>query len=335
MDFADFAEGPLLWAVFITFVLVISVRLIFFLYALVRSGKEKTKWFSYTLFSIVRALLPYQKGILRKPAYSALRYIFHICLFILPVGLGGHVVLLEESRFGWNWPSLPDPLSDSMTLLLLGIARYFLIRRLSIPSLRQRTSKSNYLLIVVAALPFMTGYFLAHGTLNGITFLGDQMRTIHVLAGEALLILAMFLFYRAELILDKCTGCASCVVACPTETLTSKDEGRLRSFSYLHYQCICCASCVLVCPERAAELVHEIKPRKLFQLRFKEEIRSTPLLICMRCGTLYAPVAQLAKISQKIKEDFVTLCPQCRMLDYGEKIRKATAGLKSQKAGRP
>jgi len=211
-----------------------------------------------------------------------------------------------------------------MTLLLLSIAAYLLLRRLLASTIRKGTSKQNYFLLITTALPFITGYLLAHGTLDSVPFLADNMRTIHVLTGEAMLILAMLLFYRTDLILEKCTGCASCVVACPTKTLASKDEEKFRKFSYLPYQCIGCAACVDACPENAAELIHEIKPRRLFQLRFRDTIRSVALLVCKQCGTIYAPEPQMEKMSRKIHEDFVYLCPQCRMFNYGEKIRRAT-----------
>lgn len=325
MGFISFVEGPLLWAVFVTFITGAITRLIFFLYAILRSGKGKGDSFLYyTVSMILRALLPYQKGTLRKPAYTSIRYIFHICLFAVPIGLAGHVLLWEESRFGWNWPSLPDPLADWMTLLLLSIAAYLLLRRLLVSKIRKETSKQNYLLLITTALPFITGYLLAHGTLDSVPFLSDNMRAIHVLTGEAMLILATFLFYRTHLKVEKCTGCASCVVACPTQTLASQDREKFRKFSYLPYQCICCAACVDACPENAAELIHEIKPRRLFQLRFRDTIGSVALLVCKQCGTIYAPEPQVEKMSQKIHEDFMYLCPQCRMFNYGEKIRRAT-----------
>ena len=76
-----------------------------------------------------------------------------------------------------------------MTLVLLAIAIFFFLRRIISPNIRLISTFSDYLLIVVTALPFMTGYFLTHGTLDGIAFLGDNMQLIHMLAGELMLIL--------------------------------------------------------------------------------------------------------------------------------------------------
>jgi nitrate reductase gamma subunit len=79
-----------------------------------------------------------------------------------------------------------------MTLLLFAISIYFILRRALSPDLRIITTFSDYLLIVVTALPFLTGYFLTHGTLDSIKFLGDNMRLLHVLSAELVLILIPF-----------------------------------------------------------------------------------------------------------------------------------------------
>ncbi|TET25381.1 MAG: hypothetical protein E3J76_01465 [Candidatus Aminicenantes bacterium] len=47
-------------------------------------------------------------------------------------------------------------------------------------------------MIVVVALPFITGYFLTHGTVDNIGFLGENIQLIHMLSGELMLILIPF-----------------------------------------------------------------------------------------------------------------------------------------------
>ena len=83
-----------------------------------------------------------------------------------------------------------------MTLLVLALAAYFLIRRVILPEIRTDSSISDYVLIFMAALPFLTGYLLTHESLDPTSFLGSNMNTIHVLSGEAMLLVAVFLFYR-------------------------------------------------------------------------------------------------------------------------------------------
>jgi ferredoxin len=209
-----------------------------------------------------------------------------------------------------------------MTLILLALAAYFLIRRLILKDLRQSASSLDILLIIFAALPFLSGYFLTHGTLQSVAFLGDNMVIIHMLSGELMILMALFLFYQSRLNIQTCTGCASCVQNCPTETLEANDKGNLRIFSYAHFQCICCGSCVSVCPEGAAELRHEINAKRFLQVFSKREIRSVELEACERCGAYFAPESQMEKISLIFDSDCIKCCPNCRKAKMGERLHQ-------------
>ena len=318
MDFYSLIEGPLVWISFLIFIIGIITRLVFFFTAIIKSGLDKDSTWGYSLAAFGRFLLPFHKAIGNKPIYATLRYIFHLCLIVVPIWLSGHIVLWSESRFEWEWAALPDVWADWMTLVLLGLSVYFLIRRIIFQDIRLNSSKSDYIIIIITALPFMTGYFLTHGSLDSISFLGDNMAVIHMMSGEAMIIMAVFLFCRTRLNTEKCVGCASCELSCPTGTLESNDEENLRIFSYSHYQCICCGACVNTCPEEAAELRHEISLRRFFQIVPKQEIRSVQLKACERCGTFFAPEPQFSKISQAFKYDYVRFCPTCRKTNIGD-----------------
>lgn len=322
MDFSSFAEGPLLWIASLVFTIGIIIRVALFFHAIIKSGKGKYPKWGYVLATFGRSVLPFHNAVAKRFIYATLRYIFHICLIVVPIWLSGHIVLWEESRFEWAWRPLPDAWADWMTLLLLGLATYFLIRRIIFKDIRLNSSKSDYFLIVITALPFMTGYLLTHASLDSISFLGNNMRIIHVLSGEVMLLVAAFLFCRTRLDVEKCTGCAACELSCPTETLTSNDEEKLRIFTYSHYQCICCGACVNTCPEEAAELRHEISPGRFFQIVPKQEIRSVELKVCERCNALFAPEPQLNKVSQIIKDDYLCFCPLCRKANLRDTLYK-------------
>ena len=218
-----------------------------------------------------------------------------------------------------------------MKIILSGLAAYFLIRRIIIPEIQLNSSKSDYILIIITALPFMTGYFLIHDTLDSISFLGDNMGVIHMLNGEAMILMAVFLYYSTRLNTQKCTGCASCVQNCPTETLESSDKGKLRVFTYSHFQCICCGSCVNVCPEDAAELRHEISAKRLFQVFSKQEIRSVELEACDRCGALFTPEPQMKKIGLTFAYVYIKFCPNCRKANIGDMLYQLSPWHRSPK----
>jgi len=50
---------------------------------------------------------------------------------------------------------------------------------------------------------------------------------------------------------EKCTGCESCVEACPTEAITINDESKA---VVNEDECVDCGSCVDACPEGAISL---------------------------------------------------------------------------------
>ena len=79
-----------------------------------------------------------------------------------------------------------------MTLIFLGIALFFLLRRIFSADIRLISTFSDYLLIFVTALPYLSGYFVTHGTLDNVAFLGENMQLIHMLTGELMLILIPF-----------------------------------------------------------------------------------------------------------------------------------------------
>ena len=194
MDFYSFVEGPLLWIACLTFIIGSLLRAVLFLSVSRKMDKIVYQHFSwkYIFATLGRWLLPLNKDVAKNPVFTSLAYIFHICLIIVPIWFSGHITLWEESRFEWSWSSIPDGLADWMTLIFLAIALFFLLRRIISADIRLISTFSDYFILVVTALPFMTGYFLTHGTLDSVGFLGDNMTIIHMLSGELMLILIPF-----------------------------------------------------------------------------------------------------------------------------------------------
>ena len=331
MNIYSLAEGPLLWVAFLLLTVGIVLRIAFFFLALIRSSRSQKFTLAYIAASFARAWVPFHNAVFRKPVYTALRYAFHASLIIVPVWLSGHIALWEDSRFAWSWTPLPDAWADRLTLLVIGLATYFLIRRVVISELRRNSSVSDYVLILLTAMPFITGYLFSQGSLDAIPFFEYHLETIHILSAEAMLIGVVFLFYSTRLNVETCTGCAACEIKCPTRTLQSSDEGGFRIFSYHHYQCICCGACVKVCPEGAASLRHELRPVRFFQIFSRRKIRSVALAECKSCGGLFAPESQLEKIRGVITADFTNICPNCRVYDFVRTMKPARPKVWSRK----
>ena len=324
MYIPDLVEGPLLWISFIVFFTGILLRIAFFLVALTHES-AKNVGLERSIFTIVgRSLVPFHMGAVKKPYYAALRYLFHISIFVVPIWLTGHVALWSESRFGWEWSTLPDAWADWLIIIILSLTAYFLLRRIIVGNIRRNSSFSDYLLIIITAMPFLSGYLLTHGTLDAIAFFENHLLTLHILSGEVMLITAVFLFYRTRLDPQSCTGCAACESNCPTGTLESKDSGKIRSFSYSIYLCICCGSCLKACPEKAAELRHEISLRNFFRLFSRENIRSVELAECVSCGALFTPELLLERVAKTIVDEYGNYCLKCKKTKIAANFYKHT-----------
>ena len=316
MDFASLVMGPLVGGVFFLVMFGVIARFLFFFCALVRSGKAKKVHWRYLPITLGKSLLPFHKAIKKITVVATVRYIFHICVIAVPLLASGHLVWLQLSSLGWYWTPLPDALIDRLTLLVIGLAVFFFTRRFIIPDIRENSLKSDYILIFVTALPFLTGFIAYHQWFDY-----ESVLILHILSGAVMLVVTLFLFCRTYLDVKKCIGCAACEINCPTGTIEYQDEEKWRIFSYSHYQCVSCAACVITCPEEAAELRHEVSFRRYFQIAGKYVIRSVELRECKRCGARYAPelqidrirgIPQLQKICAIMSEEHLRLCPQCR-----------------------
>lgn len=194
MAFYSFVEGPLLWIAFLTFIIGSLIRAAIFLAVSTKKDKiiyQHFKW-KYVLLTFIRWLLPINRDVVKNPVFTLLGYLFHICLIVVPIWFSAHIILWEESRFEWYWTPIPDGLADWMTLVFLAVALFFLLRRIFSADIRLISGFADYLLIIITALPFLTGYFLSHGTLDGTGFLSENMTLLHMLSGELMLILIPF-----------------------------------------------------------------------------------------------------------------------------------------------
>ena len=320
-----FVEGPLLWVVFLSLVVGIGIRFSMFLWRVVKKDLPSNPRAGSTGAILGRALLPFHSAALKKPLYSALLYVFHGSLLVAPIWYSGHIVLWEESRLAWHWPALPDSWADGLTLLTLGIFVFFVLRHFIQRDIRRSSTWSDVFIILLTAFPFLTGYLLAHGQLDRVPFFSENLVTIHILSGEAMILMVVFLFCRPTINASFCTGCAACGINCSTGTLNARDTNGQRTFSYILSQCIQCGECVATCPEKAVSLRHNLALKAVLQAASRKEIRSVELRLCQKCGVPVAPITQIEKISDQLEETPIQYCSQCKEEDLAESFFRKVA----------
>jgi nitrate reductase gamma subunit len=188
-DLYDFLSGPALWAAFIVFIVGLIVRVVY-LFGL---SKERDRVaynhadLGWGLRSIFHWLVPLGSISLRsQPVFSITFFLFHVCLFVVPLFLLAHNMLWQEA-FGIRIPSMPDSFADILTMVFIVTAAILLVRRLVRPEVRILTTAWDYFLILLTSAPFVTG-FLAYHQIGPYKL----MMILHILLAEILLVVIPF-----------------------------------------------------------------------------------------------------------------------------------------------
>ena len=181
-----FLTGPALWFTFIFVIGGLLIR-IAFLFCLSRR-KDRVIYnhinMDWGLRSIIHWIIPFASVSMRQqPIFSLVAFIFHLTLIAVPLFLSAHILLWEEA-FGLTLWSIPDGVSDALTLIFIAAALFLIVRRRIRPEVRILTSAWDYALLVIVMLPFITGFMAYHqwGPY-------EAMLILHIVFGQILLIL--------------------------------------------------------------------------------------------------------------------------------------------------
>ena len=139
------------------------------------------------LHSALRWMLPYGTyGWRSKPFFTLFTFLFHIGVALIPLFLAGHAIILN-STLGISVPTLPQGLADFMVVLAVIALVFLILRRLTLPEVRILTTREDWLILILAGLPLVTGCFAANHV-GGYSF----WLTLHMFSGEIMLIAAPF-----------------------------------------------------------------------------------------------------------------------------------------------
>jgi nitrate reductase gamma subunit len=185
----NFVRGPLVWIAFLIFVggSIYQVRNLILL-----AKKEKVVYpyisLKLTLRSILHWLVPFASVNWRRhPVITTMTFILHIGLVILPIFVLGHIVLIRES-WGISWWNISEGLGDALTILVIAACIFFFLRRIFAPEVKFVTFSSDYLILAVTFLPFISGFLAYHQLLLS----RETMVILHMIFGSAMLIAVPF-----------------------------------------------------------------------------------------------------------------------------------------------
>ena len=209
----DFVGGPLVWISFLVFIIgtIYQINRFFYLSKKVEEEipsnvtglpkkKSSGKTDRFSLKSISQgidyvkdffepenlALVKVRTVLGVNPFVTVVTTIFHLCIVILPFFVYAHNMLLDES-LGISFPSLPEAVTDIFTMIFLACAGYFLLRRLFVARVRAITTFYDFVILMIAVSPFITGYFAYHHMYDY-----KLMVILHILSGELMLMAIPF-----------------------------------------------------------------------------------------------------------------------------------------------
>ncbi len=185
-------RGQLIWVAFLIFILGLIFH--FFQFFKLTRKKEwayppvEIKSQKKTTGQWVASCLASLNGTLWKtdPLMTIVTSAFHVLLIGVPLFMLGHNILLDQS-WGWSLWSLPESFTDTLTLVVILCAVFFLARRLFLARVRAISTFYDYLVLLIAVAPFLTGYFAYHQWFDYNTVM-----TLHILAGEVMLLTIPF-----------------------------------------------------------------------------------------------------------------------------------------------
>ncbi len=154
----DFARGPLVWIAFIVFFGGSLYRIIS---TIQMAKKEKVvipyMSFKYGMRSILHWLTPFGARNMRlRPVFTILTYLFHVCLIITPLFALGHTISWRES-WGIGIISLPENLTNIMTIYVILCGLFLILRRIGDPTVRNVSDYKDFVLILMVLAPFAFG----------------------------------------------------------------------------------------------------------------------------------------------------------------------------------
>lgn len=181
----NFVRGPLVWIAFLVFIggSIYRIREMVLL-----AKKEKVVYpymrLKYSLRSLFHWLIPFNSRNWRlRPVITIVTFLFHIGIVFLPIFLLAHNILIYES-WGISWWTVSEGLADIMTIIVIVSCVFFFLRRIFAPEVRFVTFDSDYLLLAIAFLPFITGFLAYHQWLLP----HKTMVILHMIFGSMMLI---------------------------------------------------------------------------------------------------------------------------------------------------
>jgi len=184
----DWARGPAFLFAFSFMVLGLVRHVVLTLWEIrrtLRRAGDKSLPVRQVLTATTQWLVPVSK-LRNDPLFSATSMLFHVGILIVPVFLAGHIALWERGT-GLSWPAISSRVADALTILAVVAAVALVVQRRLVPAARALSRTQDYLLPLLIAVPFATGFLVMHPMLNPFTY--EATLLTHILSANLVLVL--------------------------------------------------------------------------------------------------------------------------------------------------
>jgi len=151
----------------------------------IRKANDKNIPYKTIMKVTISWLMPVNK-IKNNPMFSVTSILMHIGLIVTPIFLFSHMALWERS-VGLSLPALSMGPSDVLTLLTIATLFALLAMRIISKESRGLSKFEDYFLLILLAVPFISGYLALHPMLNPFAY--KSVMLTHILSADLILIL--------------------------------------------------------------------------------------------------------------------------------------------------
>jgi nitrate reductase gamma subunit len=137
----------------------------------------------------LRWLFPLNRVGRARIPFALASILFHLSIIVVPIFRGAHILLWERG-VGLAWPAIPQSWADYLTLAAIATAIVLLARRAFVPLTRSLSRVQDYVLPLVIAVPFASGYLAMHPGVNPFDYNATML--VHVMSGNLIFILIPF-----------------------------------------------------------------------------------------------------------------------------------------------
>ncbi len=187
----DFAKGPLFAITFLVMVLGLARQVGLQIYNLtIKKGRrlKDVPWSNMAKDTLSWAV-PIRHIEPGTGVFSTASFLMHIGVILVPLFLVDHIALWS-GFLGISLPSIDRNTADILTLLTVACGTLLLAYRIFRARHRMVSQTSDYLLLILVLLPFISGYLASHPGVNPLSW--DVMMLTHLLSAELLFVLTPF-----------------------------------------------------------------------------------------------------------------------------------------------